>query len=157
MIDIIQAVLPQDIQVATRLFREYAEWLGFDLSYQGFETEVATLPGKYAPPKGSLLIAYNEAAPAGMVALRPLDESTCEMKRLYVRPSARGLGLGRALIERILAEAKAAGYRKMRLDTVAGKMDSAIALYRKFGFHEIEPYYSSPVEHTAFFEKDLHT
>ena len=87
--------------------------------------------------------------------MRPLDPDICEMKRLFIRPSARGLGLGRMLIENLLAVARTAGYSKMRLDTVAGKMDTAIELYRKFGFIEIHPYYNSPVEHTTYFEKQL--
>jgi putative acetyltransferase len=155
VIEIIQAALPEHIDIVKGLFREYADWLGFDLAYQGFETELATLPGKYAPPGGALLLALVEAEPAGIVAMRPFEGAICEMKRLYARPNARGLGLGRTLIERILMVARSSGYSKMRLDTVAGKMDSAISLYRKFGFAEIPPYYDSPVEHTTYFEKDL--
>lgn len=152
---IIQAASPQHIEIARKLFKEYAQWLGFDLAYQGFEKELADLPGKYAPPKGALLLAFAEESPAGVIAMRPLDDGICEMKRLYVRSNARGLGLGRSLVGEILAAARAAGYGKMRLDTVAGKMDAAIDLYRKFGFVEIEPYYNSPVEHTTYFEKQL--
>lgn len=152
---LVQAVSQEQIEAARDLIIEYAKWLEFDLAYQGFEQELSDLPGKYAPPKGALLLAFVNEQPAGVIAMRPLDGSTCEMKRLYVRPHARGLGVGRILIEKILSAARLSGYATMRLDTVAGKMESAIDLYRKFGFREIEPYYNSPVEHTTYFEKQL--
>lgn len=155
MIEIVQASEPGQIEAVRMLLLEYQHWLGFDLSYQGFEEELATLPGKYSPPGGALLLAYVDSAVAGMIATRPWDPVTCEMKRLYVRRSARGHGLGRLLIKQILEFAETAGYSKMRLDTIEGKMDSAINLYREFGFHERPAYYDSPVVHTLFLEKDL--
>ncbi len=155
MNEIKEALFPEQLDIVIALLPEYQQWLGFDLSYQCFDEELSTLPGKYASPRGALLLAYVDSSPAGMIAMRPVDQNICEMKRLYVRPSARGLGLGCKLIERIFDKARAAGYSRMRLDTVAGKMDSAIALYRQFGFNEIPPYYSSPVVHTTFFEKQL--
>lgn len=155
MVQIIEAETPEHIAVASQMLLEYREWLGFDLGYQGFETELATLPGKYAPPNGALLLAYVNGAPVGMVAMRPMTQDVCEMKRLYVRPEGRRSGLGRVLIEKIMDRAHAAGFSKMRLDTIAGKMDKAIALYREFGFIEIPPYYPSPIEHTLFLEADL--
>ncbi len=155
MIEIVDASTPEQILLVRQLLLEYQGWLGFDLSYQGFEQELATLPGKYAPPRGALLLAYADSLVAGMIAMRPMDANICEMKRLYVRPSSRGSGVGRLLINSVLQLAQTAGYSKMRLDTIRGKMDSAIALYRSFGFHERAAYYDSPVVHTLFLEKDL--
>ncbi len=152
---ILRAESARDMAVAATLLREYAEWLEFDLSYQGFEDEVSTLPGKYAPPSGALLLAFIGDVPAGMIAMRRIGDGVCEMKRLYVRPEARGHKLGRVLIMKIIDEARKAGYSRMRLDTVAGKMDQAIALYKEFGFREIDAYYPSPVQHTVVLEAEL--
>nr|WP_280855203.1 GNAT family N-acetyltransferase [Pararoseomonas indoligenes] len=138
-----------------RLFRGYAEALGLDLSFQGFEAELTSLPGRYAPPEGALLLARaGDGAPLGCAALRPLGAGSCEMKRLYVLPSARGLGLGRALVEAVLAAARAAGHREIRLDTLPG-MAEAIALYRRAGFRPIPPYYETPVPGTIFLARPL--
>ena len=156
MLTLIQAETPEDIALIRELMLEYAQWLEFNLCFQGFEEELRTLPGKYAPPAGRLLLALWEGRVAGMGALRPMQEpGTCEMKRLYVRPEFRGRALGRTLAEKLIAEARTIGYARMRLDTVPGKMDDAIALYRRMGFKTIAPYYSSPVEHTLFMELDL--
>ena len=146
---IVVATTPEQIATVAALFREYASSLGVDLSFQHFEEELASLPGDYAPPRGRLLLASE-----GCVALRPLDGDICEMKRLYVRPSARGTGLGRALIERAIDEARAIGYRAMRLDTLPA-MHAAKSLYRELGFREIEPYRFNPVEGTKYFELNL--
>ena len=114
------------------------------------------MPGKYAPPAGRLLLALWDGKSAGVIALRPLEEpGLCEMKRLYVRPEFRGHNIGRLLAERIIREAMEIGYSRMRLDTVAGKMDSAIAMYRGLGFKEADPYYQTPVGHTLFMELAL--
>lgn len=155
MLRILAATTPVHFDIARELFREYQASLGIDLHFQHFEQELAGLPGKYAPPKGALLLAYSDESPAGVIAMRPLDGGICEMKRLYVRPGTRGQHLGRRLIEHILDEARAAGYRKMRLDTLRGLMDRAIALYREFGFYEIPAYYESPLDNELFLEIDL--
>ncbi len=156
MLTIAQAETPEQIAQARALMVEYAGTLGFELCFQNFEEEMRTLPGKYAAPGGRLLLAMCDGKPAGVVALRPLDEpAVCEMKRLYVRPDFRGKSLGRALAEELIVTARAIGYQRMRLDTVPGKMDRAIAMYREMGFREIEAYYPSPVRHTLFMELAL--
>lgn len=145
-----------DISAARKLLLEYADWLGFDLSFQNFEQELAGLPGDYAPPGGRLLLAEVDGQLAGCIALhRFSDNQTCEMKRLYVRPQFRGTGLGRRLIEEVIAAARQIGYRAMRLDTVSGQMDAAIALYRSFGFREIPAYRANPQHGAMYFELDL--
>jgi len=132
------------------MLREYAAWLEVDLRFQNFEEELAALPGDYAAPRGRLLIAED----AGCVALRPIDEETCEMKRLYVRPEHRGSGLGRRLILAIMEEARAIGYARMRLDTMP-KMDSAQRLYASLGFRDIPAYRYNPEPGARFLEADL--
>jgi len=150
-VKVIPAATPADVEQARRLFREYETSLGVDLCFQGFEQELAGLPGKYAPPRGRLLLALDDATPTGCVALRPLADSVCEMKRLYVRPSARGTRLGRLLAETIIGEARAIGYARMRLDTLP-TMREAIRLYRSLGFVEVAPYYANPVKGALFME-----
>ncbi len=157
-IQIVQATAPEQLAQVRELIAEYAGWLGFDLTFQGYEQEMAGLPGKYAPPGGRLLLALEDGQPAGCVALRPLSCGACEMKRLYVRPAFRARGVGRALAERIVAEARVAGYAQMRLDT-ADTMPEARGLYHALGFHEIPPYYPVPDTlrpHLTCFELDLH-
>lgn len=155
-ITIIQAQSPSDISAARELFLEYAQSLGFSLCFQSFDEELASLPGKYAPPQGRLLLAFVGSAVAGCGALRPLDENgICEMKRLYVRPAFRGLGLGRKLALALIDETRQIGYRKMRLDTVADVMREAVAMYRALGFYEIAPYTSNPQPSTLYLEIDL--
>jgi GNAT superfamily N-acetyltransferase len=139
------AATPDDLTAARTLFRAYADSLGFSLCFENFDDELAALPGIYAPPKGALLIARKGASVVGCVGLRPLDAQTAEMKRLYLTQEARGLGLGRKLCEALIAAAKKIGYTRMRLDTVPGKMDSAITLYRALGFRTIPPYNASPI------------
>ena len=139
----IAAAEARDIAEIAELFRAYEAHIGVDLSYQGFADELATLPGKYAPPRGQLLIARNaNGAAIGCVALRPIDARCCEMKRLFVSPQGRGLGLGRALAEAVIAEAAKLGYAELRLDTLPS-MHEAIALYRTLGFVPIAPYYAA--------------
>ena len=140
-----------DIDDARGLFRAYAASLPIDLAYQGFATELATLPGAYAAPSGALLLARDRAGVAiGCAALRPLgDPGCCEMKRLFVAPAARGLGLGRALMDGIVGEAARLGYREIRLDTLP-TMTAAIAMYRAAGFEPIAPYYDTAPAGTIF-------
>ena len=152
--EIIEARALPDIERARELFREYETSLGVDLCFQGFEQELASLPGAYARPSGRLLLAVDDGRPAGCIALRPLGADTCEMKRLYVRPEFRGRRVGRLLAERILAEAHAIGYARMRLDTLPS-MKEAIPLYRSLGFAEIGPYYANPVPGALFMERAL--
>lgn len=144
---------PQDIQDSTKLFEAYAESLGIDFAFQQVDTERATWPGKYAEARGgALLLARNEDGEAiGGVALRGLASGVCEMKRLYVDPRGRGLGVGRALAEAIVAEARRLGYCRMRLDTLAS-MSAARGLYQALGFREIEAYYDTPIAETVFLE-----
>lgn len=154
MLQIVHARTMQEIENVRKLFLEYQRWLGHDLTFQHFDTELAELPGKYAPPTGCLLLAVYENKPIGCVALRKLKESICEMKRLFVRTEHRNLGAGRALVEAIISEAKKLGYAKMRLDTLPS-MQRAITLYKSLGFKEIESYYDTPIEGTVFMELDL--
>jgi len=150
-----QAVLPSQLAQARELFLEYAHSLGFSLCFQNFDKELAELPGDYAPPKGRLLLAEHEGQLAGCVALHKLERDICELKRLYLRPQFRGKGLGRALAERIIAEARQIGYLRMRLDTVEPVMQDAVAMYRKLGFREITPYRSNPIAGALYMELDL--
>jgi putative acetyltransferase len=156
MLSILQVENPEHLAIARQLIEEYAAWLEFKLCFQGFEDEMRSLPGKYAPPAGRLLLALWDGKPAGVIALRPLDEQRlCEMKWLYVRPEFRGHHIGRLLAEHVIREAAEIGYSRMRLDTVVGKMDSAIAMYRELGFKETDPYYQTPVGRTLFMELAL--
>jgi putative acetyltransferase len=145
---------PEDVQVVRALFAEYGRSLGIDLSFQDFQKELETLPGKYSPPDGTVILAFHEGTPRGCVALRKIDQNTCEMKRLYVRPDARGLGVGRDLVRRILEEARVRGYAAMRLDTLP-VMKSAVSLYRSFGFREIPPYIFNPIPGALYMERNL--
>ena len=155
MIEIVQAASPARVNQVRGLIVEYVRWLNMDLSFQSFAEELASLPGKYVPPEGRLLLAVEGAQAAGCAALRRIDAngdgaahgggSVCEMKRLYVRPAYRRRGLGRTLAEAILAEARVIGYARIRLDT-ANFMRAAPALYRNLGFQVIEPYYPVPAE-----------
>jgi len=154
MLQIIPAVTSADIQTVRELFVEYQQSLGVDLCFQGFDQELAGLPGSYAPPRGRLFIALDGDEAAGCIALRPLGEDVCEMKRLYLRPSLRGKGAGRALALRVIDEARAMGYRVMRLDTLP-MMREAQALYESLGFRTIPPYYDNPVVGARFMERTL--
>ena len=153
--EIFQASTQEELEQARSLFEEYAAWLRVDLCFQGFAAELAGLPGVYAPPRGRLLLAIDSSGQAaGCVALRPLEESVCEMKRLFVRPAFRGRGIGRTLAERVIAEAQSIGYATMKLDTLP-KINAATRLYEILGFVRCEAYYNTPLEDTIFMELRL--
>ena len=151
MVRLHAATSATDLQSIRTLFREYADSLGVNLDYQGFEDELRDLPGKYAPPAGTLLLAFNDDDLVGCVGVRPLDDETAEMKRLFVRPAGRGIGLGRTLAEAAIRFATVTGYSRMRLDTLP-QMDRAQELYRALGFMPIDAYRFSPVPGTVFLE-----
>ena len=154
---IFQATTDEHIEAARTLFEEYAASLGFSLCFQNFDQELKNLPGDYTPPDGRLLLAVENDDLAGCIALRKLSDQVCEMKRLFVRPAYRATGLGRTLVESLIDEARKLGYTQMRLDTIPGKMDKAIALYQSIGFVEIGPYCQNPVEGAKFMELKLAT
>ncbi|MBI5772777.1 MAG: GNAT family N-acetyltransferase [Verrucomicrobia bacterium] len=153
-VQIISASSAEQMECARELFREYATGMGVSLYFQGFEEELATLPGRYAPPDGRLLFAEVEAEVAGCVGLRKLADGVCEMKRLYVRPAFRGREIGRALAEAVIAEARQIGYRSMRLDTLA-TMRPALALYASLGFQRTAAYYANPLPDVVYLERTL--
>jgi putative acetyltransferase len=154
---IFPAETDEDIRNARTLFAEYAAGLGISLCFQNFDRELANLPGDYAPPDGRLLLAAEADQLAGCIAMRKLAPGVCEMKRLFLRPAYRRQGLGRVLVDSIIDEAQKLGYTHMRLDTLPGRMDQAIALYRSVGFVEIAPYYENPVQDAKFMELKLAT
>lgn len=154
-VNIVQAQSPENIDRARELFEEYAAGLGINLCFQNFERELAELPGEYVAPAGRLFLALEGDQVSGCVALRGLGDGVCEIKRLYVRPDFRGKGLGRELTEAVIDAARQIGYQRMRLDTLPGKMDRAIAMYRSLGFREIEAYYRNPVAGATFMELSL--
>jgi len=144
-----------DLDAARRLFRAYVESLDFDLDFQDFEDEMAALPGPYASPDGTILLAEVDGKPVGVVAVQPLDdEGACEMKRLYVDPDFQNQGIGRALATAIVDEARDLGYDVMRLDTVAS-MTAARRLYRSLGFEERDAYYHNPLDDAVYMERPL--
>jgi putative acetyltransferase len=154
-VNIVQAQSPEDVDRARELFEEYAAGLGINLCFQNFERELAELPGEYVPPTGRLFLAFDGDQVSGCVALRGLAEDACEIKRLYVRPDFRGKGLGRELTQAAIDAAREIGYQRVRLDTLPGKMERAIAIYRSLGFREIEAYYHNPVPGATFMELRL--
>lgn len=154
MLKLIQPESQEDLQRMRELFQEYEASLGICLCFQNFAEELANLPGDYAPPQGRLLLALDGAPLAGCVALRRIDDTTCEMKRLYVRPAFRGKGVGRKLSTTVIEEARSIGYAKMRLDTLSS-MKEAIALYQSLGFRPIEPYRHNPIQGAIYMELSL--
>ena len=149
-----EATSPDDLAEVRRLFLAYAKSLGISLCFQNFDQELAGLPGTYAPPLGCLFLAEFDGIAGGCVALRPLQNETCEMKRLFVSPDNRGTGAGRLLALTVVAKAKALGYRAIRLDTVPS-MAAAIQIYESLGFQSIEPYCENPVPGALFLECKL--
>lgn len=152
--EIQSARFPDDLGSVRELFREYAAWLDVDLSFQGFEDELATLPGKYARPTGNVFLAREGAAILGCCAFRPHTHEICELKRLWVRPEARGNRVGKALVRRAEADARSAGYAAVVLDTL-NTMTPAMNLYRSLGYAETAPYYHNPLPGSVYFRKDL--
>jgi ribosomal protein S18 acetylase RimI-like enzyme len=154
MMQILQARSEPETAETRKLFQEYQEALGVDLEFQGFAAEVETLPGDYAPPRGRLLLAWEGDCAVGCIALRPLAEAICEMKRLYVRTYARSCGVGRLLVERAIAEARAAGYERMNLDTLP-TMEGALRPYQRLGFRDIPAYCHNPIAGARYLALDL--
>ena len=154
ILQIVPATTASDIATVRALLGEYQARLGVDLSFQDFDAEVRSLPGDYAPPAGRLLLALHGDAAVGCVALRAAGGPRCEMKRLFVRPDTRGLGVGSALVTRVLQDARSAGYAEMVLDTLP-TMTDAQRLYEQFGFHDIAAYRTNPVEGTRYLRKWL--
>lgn len=150
--EIIEAKSSAEIAAVRELFLEYAQSLGFSLCFQGFDEELAGLPGDYAPPRGRLWLLRVDGAAAGCGALHPLSDDVCEIKRVYVRPQFRGLRLGRLIMDHAIAAARSLGYRAMRLDTVEEKMGTAVKMYREMGFKEIAPYRENPMPSTIYME-----
>ncbi|HJU44015.1 MAG TPA: GNAT family N-acetyltransferase [Vicinamibacterales bacterium] len=150
----IRPAVPADIPHVRDMLKEYVEWIGLDLAFQEIDAELAGLPGEYAPPRGALFVAVEGHRHVAMIALRPLDGPAAEMKRLYVRPQARGRGLARQLIARLCDEAKRLGYSELRLDTLP-MMGEAQALYEAHGFVDIAPYYETPIAGTRFMGKKI--
>jgi ribosomal protein S18 acetylase RimI-like enzyme len=142
------------IEEIKQLFLEYINSLKVDLTFQDLETELKTLPGKYAPPNGVLILALINGKEAGCVALRKISDNVCEMKRLYVRDEFRGLGIGKNLVSKVIKEAKGLNYQYIRLDTLP-TMKNAQSLYEMFGFYDIEPYIYNPIKGTRFLELKL--
>jgi len=153
-ITIDEARTARDVEEIRKLFVEYAKTLDFSLCFQGFDEELAALPGAYGPPMGRLLLARTGDHVIGGVGLRPIGDGICEMKRLYIRPGHRALKAGRGLAETVIDAARSLGYRAMRLDTMPS-MEAAQALYRSLGFREIAPYYPNPHDELRYFELDL--
>lgn len=154
MLRIIEVKTEKSLQEIRKLFQEYGSSLDISLDFQGFDDELANLPGDYAPPEGCIFLAYWEERAAGCVALRKYGFSICEMKRLYTKPQYRGSGIGRALCKAVIARAREMGYDRMRLDTLPS-MERARALYTSLGFKEIEPYRYNPIEGAQFMELNL--
>lgn len=154
-LSIAQANSPEEFAEVRTLFLEYAEWLEFSLCFQGFDQELASLPGKYAPPEGRLLLARHNGAAVGCGALRQLGPGICEMKRLYVRPQFRGRRLGLKLATMLIDEARLIGYERMRLDTIPDKMPDAYRMYRRLGFYEIPAYCANPQPCPCYMELRL--
>lgn len=149
-----QARFPQDLQQVLAIFREYVASPSVSLDFQEYEQEFAGLPGMYAAPEGRLLLAWDGPAVVGCAALRRVDQQVCEMKRVYVRPAARGVGLGRRLVQAVLAEARAAGYSRICLD-VLPEFRTAQSMYASLGFVPVAPVACNPVPGTRFLGLDL--
>lgn len=155
MHEILEAYSPELIKETKKLFLEYEKWLNVSLCFQGFEEEVAGLPGKYSKPEGRLYIVKEGNEFIGTIALRKIEDGICEMKRLFLKDKARGKGIGNELVAKIIQDAKDIGYKSMRLDTIKEKMPKAVSIYERYGFKETTPYYHNPNPHTLFMELEL--
>jgi putative acetyltransferase len=154
MLKYIRAKSERDLLDVKRLFHEYEDTLDFNLGFQNFEKELVDLPGDYAPPSGTIVLAVIDGEAVGCVALRRINKEICEMKRLFVSPSFRGRGIGRSLAEAVIEDARGIGYKFMRLDTVPSMIE-ATSLYRALGFKEIEPYRYNPIEKALYMQLEL--
>ena len=154
MLRFVQAKTEKHLEAIGELFTEYVHSLGFELDFQDYENEFAELPGEYAPPDGRLILAIVDGDAVGCIGLRKIDDTICEMKRMYVRPDFRGKGIGRSLAEIVIEEARKIGYKAMRLDTI-DTMNEATFLYRSLGFKEIAPYRHNPMDGAMFMELNL--
>jgi len=154
MLHIAEVVTAEDIATVRALIREYQSLLGVDLGFQGFDAEMRNLPGDYAPPRGRLLLATHGGEPVGCVALRDAGASRSEMKRLFVRPGTRGLGVGNALVSQVIDDARMIGYAEIVLDTLPSMAD-AQRMYERFGFRDIAPYRENPIQGTRYLAKSL--
>jgi putative acetyltransferase len=152
--ELVAAGSPEEVAACRELFREYQRGLGVSLCFQGFDAELASLPGDYVPPRGRLVLALHAGRPAGCVALRPLFHRDAEMKRLYVRPAHRGSGLGWMLATHVIGEARASGYETLKLDTLP-QMQAAQRMYEKLGFRDTAPYNDNPIGGVRFLALDL--
>jgi GNAT superfamily N-acetyltransferase len=151
---IVRVARPDEIPQIAEMFREYQRELDVDLCFQDFEHELSTLPGKYGEPHGVILVAEANDVLSGVVAIRPLQDGVCEMKRLYVRPGARRLGAGDALVSALIESARSLGYRRMVLDTL-DRLIAAIRLYERQGFTETTDYNGNPLAQVRFFSREL--
>jgi ribosomal protein S18 acetylase RimI-like enzyme len=155
MKEIVAVTTNEQIETTRQLFGEYEKWLDMDLCFQSFKEEMQNLPGKYSLPDGRLYLANIDGQAVGCIALRKIGDGICEMKRLFLRDAVRGHGLGKTLIEKVIADAREIGYTKMRLDTYPPKMGKAVSLYESHGFRSIEPYYDNPHDGVLYMELDL--
>lgn len=156
MVELTEGKSDEDFKTAIQLFKEYAAQIGVDLEFQNFTNEIQNIEIQYSRPKGIIFIARNDKnLPLGCFGIRALEGSICELKRMFLKKEARGLGLGKQMLEKAIETAKELGYQKMRLDTLP-TMNAAIGLYKKIGFYEIEPYRFNPIQGTKYFEMSLH-
>jgi len=152
MVRLIEATSKQEYQTAIQLFKEYHAAIDIDLEFQNFSQEIKDIQTQYARPEGAVFLAFNnENTPVGCVGVRKLNETSCELKRMYLKSASRGLGIGKLMLEKSIALGKELGYQKMRLDTLQ-TMHAAIGLYQKLGFYEIDPYRFNPLEGAKYFE-----
>ena len=155
IIKLTEVTSASDYDIAIKLFKEYAAHIGIDLEFQNFNEEVENLESKYSRPKGVIYIAYdNKNYPVGCFGIKAFNNTICELKRMYLKEEARGLGIGKLIIKKAITVGKELGYNKMRLDTLSSMLP-AVGLYEKSGFYEIDPYYFNPIKEAKYFEISL--